>query len=151
MTWTAVPDTGADVEYTIKDGKVHFNIKEYTQDTLLTFKNKCKVDDENAKTVGSWFDVNSTATLTIDDEEVEITSPKAHLEGYRITTEVIGGTIDPSRSVREGGDVTINYAPYDGYELKSITVDGNEIPIPGEDATEEEKKVWSQYLFDNVQ
>ena len=151
VTWTAVPDTGADVEYTIKDGKVHFNIKEYTHDTLLTFKIKCKVDDENAKTVGSWFDVNSTATLTIDDEEVEITSPKAHLEGYRITTEVIGGTIDPSRSVREGGDVTINYAPYDGYELKSITVDGNEIPIPGEDATEEEKKVWSQYLFDNVQ
>ena len=49
---------------------------------------------------------------------------------YSITTNITGGTIDASiTEITKGSDETINYSPSEGYELKSITVDGQPVDI----------------------
>lgn len=61
---------------------------------------------------------------------------------YKITTEVINGTIDPNiENIPTGEDRTISYAPNDGYYLKSITVDGNPQDI---------KSFLDDYDFNNI-
>ena len=59
---------------------------------------------------------NVTANHTIDVVYEKIK--------YNIITSVVGGSIDTSATVEYGSNLTINYAPITGYELKSITVDG---------------------------
>ena len=60
-----------------------------------------------------------------------------------IETEVVNGTITPTDECFDyGGDKTIEYSPNEGYILKSITVDGQEIDIT---------KNPGQYIFSNVQ
>ena len=49
---------------------------------------------------------------------------------YRILTDVVNGTIDPDETrILRGSDRTIEYAPNDGYYVKSVTVDGVSRPI----------------------
>ena len=49
-------------------------------------------------------------------------------EVYKINTSVEHGTIDPSIENIDGGSTkTINYAPDTGYQIKSVTVDGQEV------------------------
>ena len=49
---------------------------------------------------------------------------------YNITTSVEGGTITPNiNKIDEGESKTISYAPNPGYQLKTITVDGNNVNI----------------------
>ncbi|MGR1083458.1 hypothetical protein ACUYFE_05445, partial [Olegusella massiliensis] len=59
----------------------------------------------------------------------------------KITTSVTNGTIDPSCDAYKGDTKTINYAPKDGYKLKSVTVDGAEVDI---------SKYPSSYTFTNL-
>ena len=64
---------------------------------------------------------NQTVTLKYFYDMVK--KPK-----YRIDTEVINGTIDPDvTDIPEGKTEEIKYNPNDGFELKSITVDGVEV------------------------
>ena len=111
--------------------------------TELTFKIHVNVNDEKATTIGEWFDTNNgDAKLTIhldeDNHQInDITSPKAHLEGYPIFTEAVGpGTIDDGRDVREGGSCTIKYRPNSSGKLEKVIVqkvemgvDGNPVPV----------------------
>ena len=60
---------------------------------------------------------------------------------YTISTEVVNGTIDPSKSVLRGENVTINYSPKNGSELVEIIVDGEQVDI-------EEFK--DNYTFENI-
>ena len=59
----------------------------------------------------------------------------------KITTSVTNGTIDPSCDVYKGDNKTINFAPKDGYKLKSVTVDGAEVDI---------SKYPNSYTFTNL-
>ena len=126
----AEPEDGATLSYTVNDGKVSFSIKDYAVGTELTFKIHVDVNDEKATTIGEWIDSNKgDAKLTINldednDEEYDITSPRAHLEGYTITTAAVGpGTIDPSRDVREGVSATIHYQAESNGRLEKVVVE----------------------------
>ncbi|MCD7872157.1 MAG: hypothetical protein LUG21_02430 [Clostridiales bacterium] len=47
---------------------------------------------------------------------------------YKITTEVINGTIDADiTNIAKGSDETISYTPNSGYTIKSVTVDGTSV------------------------
>ncbi len=49
---------------------------------------------------------------------------------YKVATSVVNGSIDPTTTgLNWGTDKTVGYAPRDGYILKSVTVDGNEVSI----------------------
>ena len=76
-------------------------------------------------TAGEW------STVSVSD------TPK----NYTITTSVENGTIDESCVADYGSSKTINYAPKDGYHLKSVTVDGEEIDIT---------KYPSSYAFEDI-
>ena len=60
---------------------------------------------------------------------------------YKITTDATNGTIDDNATVEYGASKTINYAPNEGYTLKSVTVDGKEVDIT---------QYPSSYSFKNV-
>ena len=59
----------------------------------------------------------------------------------KITTSVTNGTIDPSCDVYKGDNKTINFAPKDGYKLKSVTVDNEQVDI---------SKYPNSYTFTNL-
>ncbi|MDF9867759.1 hypothetical protein OKW22_001337 [Bacilli bacterium PM5-3] len=46
---------------------------------------------------------------------------------FMITTSAIKGTITPPTPINQGENKTIAYSPNDGYEVKSIIVDGNSV------------------------
>ena len=48
---------------------------------------------------------------------------------FNIETEAVNGIIDSSNIVVNGDDITINYHEKDGYVLKSVKVDGEEVDI----------------------
>ena len=60
---------------------------------------------------------------------------------YVIITEVYYGNITDSDVVTEGSDKTIEYSPYEGYELSEIRIDGEEVSTDG---------IETQYTFKNV-
>ncbi len=67
--------------------------------------------------------------ITVDkDTQVKAIWKESRVK-LKITTSVTNGTIDPSCDVYKGDNKTINYAPNDGYKLKSVTVDGTEVDI----------------------
>ena len=67
--------------------------------------------------------------ITVDkDTQVKAIWKKSRVK-LKITTSVTNGTIDPSCDVYKGDNKTINYAPNDGYKLRSVTVDGAEVDI----------------------
>ena len=85
-------------------------------------------------------DGNKTATSKItvvaDSEE-----PPINENEYVIITEVYYGNITDSAVVTEGSDKTIEYSPYEGYELSKILIDGEEVSTEG---------IETQYTFENV-
>lgn len=154
----------------ITDNKVSFSVNSYVKGTELVFTIPVKVDDQNATEANKWLDTNEDASLTIklppedpDDPstaveiDYDVSTPKAHIEGYHIDTEVIGGTIDPDRDIREGGSCTINYAPTnEKYKLDSITLtkydeDGQPIETTTFTTEDELKDYLTSYPFNNVQ
>ncbi len=61
---------------------------------------------------------------------------------YNINTHVVNGTITPSENgIKYDSDRTISYQPSEGYELESITVDGEEKDI---------KTYTDEYTFDHI-
>ena len=147
------------VNYTVDNetGKVSFGFNNYRKDTEIEITIPVKVDDENVTDLTKWLGTNSDASLTVnlpdeDPIEYDVSSPKAHIEGYHIETNVIGGSIDPSRDIREGADCTISYAPEnENYVLHSITVTGKDGTEYIFDSEDEWKDFKDSYAFTNVQ
>ena len=68
-----------------------------------------------------------STTAIYESEESDDIKPE---NKYKITTEVVNGTIDDSiESVKTGEDVTIKYKAKDGFVLVKIIIDGKEIEI----------------------
>ncbi len=62
-----------------------------------------------------------------DDLTVNVTDDPLR---YKVATSVVNGSIDPTATgLNWGTDKTVNYAPKEGYILKSVSVDGVEVPI----------------------
>ncbi len=151
---TAEEDKITTVNPTISGNKVSFSVNSYIKGTELVFTIPVKIDDSQPIDINQWIETNGDASLNInlgegEDAQYDITSPEAHVEGYIIETEVIGGTITPSGGIREGGDRTIEYAPNEGtdtyYELQYIEIDG--VRYEGDDLAD----ILNSYLFENVQ
>ncbi|MBS5865934.1 MAG: hypothetical protein KIC37_06235, partial [Coriobacteriaceae bacterium] len=79
--------------------------------------------------------------ITVDKDTQVTAIWKEGRVKLKITTSVTNGTIDPSCDAYKGDNKTINYAPKDGYKLKSVTVDGAEADI---------SKYPSSYTFTNL-
>lgn len=63
-----------------------------------------------------------------EDHTIDVTFSEIH--PMTVTTSVVGGTITPTNdNVRVTTDYTVEYAPEEGYLLKSVTVDGEPIDI----------------------
>ena len=76
------------------------------------------------------------------DKDTQVTAIwKESRVKLKITTSVTNGTIDPSCDAYKGDNKTINYAPKDGYKLKSVTVDAKEMDI---------SKYPNSYTFTNL-
>ena len=140
----------------LNGNKVSFSVNSYLKGTELVFTIPVKVDDQKTVDVNTWTNTNSQAGLHVDlgdgnSSDYTVSSPKAHVEGYNITTEVIGGTITPGGGIREGGTRVISYAPNASdsannsyYELDYIEVDGTKL-------TDDELKTFAEkYTFENV-
>ena len=82
------------------------------------------------------YDVN----LILKTEVRDVTCPECN-QKHEIKTKVINGIIDPEQIVEHEKDITINYRGYDGYKLKSIKVDGEEVDI---------KRYSSSFTFNKV-
>ena len=60
---------------------------------------------------------------------------------YKITTEVVNGTIDEgSTNIPNGTDKTVNFAPKEGYELDRVEIDGTPTTLDNPNA----------YTFTNI-
>ena len=81
-----------------------------------------------------------TFTNVTDDHDIKVVYEKIP-EQFDITTSVTGGTIDPSVKVDKGDNKTISYQPTEGYELKSITIDGEKVDIT---------KYQDSYTFEDI-
>lgn len=80
----------------------------------------CKIN-EKASQAASF---NNKAIVLVNNERIESNTigvtPK-----YKITTEVVNGTIDPNiYNISAGETKTISYKPNAGYMIQSVTVDG---------------------------
>lgn len=158
------------VKYTVNEenGKLTFNFSNYKKDTEIEIVIHVKVDEQNATDLNKWTNTNKDtdgstgASLEVNlddgtDISYPVTSPKAHIEGYHIDTEVIGGTIDPDRDVREGGSCEISYAPRNSnFVLDRITLTKyNEDGTVAEETTFDTEEALQSYLksypFSNVQ
>lgn len=65
----------------------------------------------------------------IVNKDLEFTAHYEEPEKYNIETQVEGGTIDSSKEVTAGDEVSISYIPKEGYHLDSILVDGESVDI----------------------
>ena len=92
------------------------------------------VIEKNVETIENTASAEGVGISKIDTKAVA--TPK-----YTITTEVVNGNISPNQEVVRGGDSKIEYTPKDGYKLKKITVDGNEV---------EKSKFDKEYNFTKV-
>lgn len=96
--------------------------------------------DGKAVDVSKYPDSYVFADVRADHTISVVFAPEAT---YSVTTSVEHGTISESVSgVKKGSDVTVTYAPDEGYKLVSILVDGAAVGLSGhEDA----------YVFENMQ
>ena len=60
---------------------------------------------------------------------------------FRISTDVTGGSISDSCSLKSGDSYTVEYSANSGYELRSVVVDGKDVDIT---------KYANSYKFENV-
>ena len=102
----------------------------YTVDNT-TYEVGDRVEEAKDGQQGYWtfngWDQTGEFTITSD---VVIKGTWTFHPTYNITTSVEGGTITPNiNKIDEGESKTISYAPNPGYQLKTITVDGNNVNI----------------------
>ena len=77
-----------------------------------------------------------------DNHHIKVVYEK-DVKYYKVLTEVINGTIDPSvEKIAEGTDVHIKYQPKKGYKLSKIYIDDKEINI--------EDSIKDEYVFKNI-
>lgn len=87
---------------------------------IYTLEITCRV---NSSAVGGQS-FNNTGTIKFNNMPVT-TNTVTVTPQYKITTEVVNGTISSSiYNISKGENKTINYSPNTGYMIKSITVDG---------------------------
>ena len=87
--------------------------------------------------------VKNTATTIIDDTSYESNQVSTELI-YKITTEIINGSITPSEdSISHGSDRAITFTPNKGHYVSSIIVDGQTVDISP-------YKNGGTYNFDNI-
>ncbi|MCD7872871.1 MAG: hypothetical protein LUG21_06180 [Clostridiales bacterium] len=81
------------------------------------------------ETVSGDVSYDNTAYASISG--VEVSSNTVTVDPlYKITTEVINGTIDDDvTEIEAGSDETISYSPDSGYTIKSVTVDGTSVNV----------------------
>lgn len=84
--------------------------------------------------------IDNTAKVVYDGKTKTVTAEAESV--YKVETKVVNGTItDSDLKVKHGSDKKIEYAPKEGYTLKSVTVDGNEV---------DKTQFKSEYGFTNV-
>ena len=84
--------------------------------------------------------IDNTAKVVYDGKTKTVTAEADSI--YKVETKVVNGTItDSDLKVKHGTDKKIEYAPKEGYTLKSVTVDGNEV---------DKTQFKSEYGFTNV-
>ena len=101
----------------------------YNVDT--TYTSGQRVDEPKGNQSGYWTfnGWDKTGTLTITSNVV-IKGQWTFHPTYKITTSVVGGIIDGNiTDIDAGQSKTINYSPNVGYQLKTITVDGQDVEI----------------------
>lgn len=98
----------------------------YLQNTMAyngetyTLEITCRI---NSSAVGGQS-FNNTGTIKFNNMPVT-TNTVTVTPQYKITTEVINGTITPSIfNIHGGSNETISYSPNPGYMIQSVTVDG---------------------------
>lgn len=102
---------------------------EYTVDTTYTPGQTEKGTKDGQK--GTWtfegWDKNGTLEIV---EDVVIKGTWSFVPEYDITTDVVNGTITEDESdIPEGQNRVVSYTPNDGYQLVSVTVDGDPVDI----------------------
>ncbi|NLD10823.1 MAG: VWA domain-containing protein [Clostridiales bacterium] len=95
---------------------------------LMTLKNGTYDTNKSATLDYTSSDGKTTGVEPFEKPTVTYTVP-APMNYYTVTTSAVGGTIDPTTTVTQGSDKTVNYKPNDGYTLKSVTVDGIAVDI----------------------
>ena len=134
-TGDAESEIGYDVKYKWEGKyptgkKVPADAKDIPWGTEYNVNDDYKTGDTVKETVdgqkGTWrFNGwDKTGTLTIKDD-VEITGTWTFVPEYDIATEVENGTITETETdIPQGQNRTIIYSPSEGYQLKTLTVDG---------------------------
>ena len=119
IEWQAEPADGAQVNIIQTSGSVTFAAVAYQAGTEITFRIPVRC---NSNTTGKfqWVDTNQSASLTVDRDNgttntYDITSPKAHLEKYKISITKYWRMPTDDRT-----PVTIHLLA-DGVEVKSDT------------------------------
>ena len=114
-------------------GGFRVTIAEFKGGDAVNVKVNGKAITKNEKIVN---DATVTALGKTNNVHAEATSV------YKIDTKVVNGTItDSMKEVARGSDKDVKYSPKEGYHLKSVTVDGQEV-----DKTQFENK----YSFANI-
>lgn len=99
---------------------------------------KVKITFDSVTTgVGESF--TNTAKIVHNNKELEASATARNV--YKITTEVVNGTIDEgSTNIPNGTDKTVNFAPKEGYELDRVEIDGTPTTLDNPNA----------YTFTNI-
>ena len=134
----------ATVSYDVNKGTGKMDGKKLNKGSKYTILDNAFTAPENQE-FDTW-EVNgkklaSGTEITVDKDTIVKAIWKESRVKLKITTSVTNGTIDPSCDAYKGDNKTINYAPKDGYKLKSVTVDGAEVDI---------SKYPSSYTFTNL-
>ena len=109
--------------------------------TIAEFKGGDAVNVKvNGKAITKNEKIVNDATVTALGKTQNVHAEAASV--YKIDTKVVNGTItDSMKEIARGSDKDVKYSPKEGYHLKSVTVDGNEV-----DKTQFENK----YSFANI-
>lgn len=114
---------------------------EYSVDTSFTVGQTEKGTKDGQK--GTWtfegWDKNGTLEIT---EDTVIKGTWSFVPEYDITTDAVNGTITETETdIPEGQNRVITYSPNEGYQILSLTVDGE---------TKDPKEYPSSYTFNDI-
>lgn len=109
--------------------------------TIAEFKGGDAVNVKvNGKAITKNEKIVNNATVTALGKTNNVHAEAASV--YKIDTKVVNGTItDSMKEIARGSDKDVKYSPKEGYTLKSVTVDGNEV---------DKTQFKSEYGFTNV-
>lgn len=107
-----------------------------------SFEVRIQVQKRKEYIFGTSNIVSNKAALCVDQKITKETQPVITSFYYQITSKAENGTITKSNmKVPAGSSVKINYSPFEGYNLRTINVDGVEVS---------KNKHLSEYLFSKV-